>query len=69
MHGFDYSVPLFVTRIRGTRIVVTSDIVSDVLHVPRVAHLDYLGYDCLKTVSKDELISSFCERLSDWGEC
>ena len=48
--------------------MVTSDIVSDVLHVPRVAHLDYLGYDCLKTVSKDELISSFCERLSDWGD-
>ena len=57
MHGFDYSVPLFVTRVRGTRIVVTPDIVSDVLHVPRVKHL-----------SKDELISSFCERPSDWGE-
>ena len=58
MHGFDYSVPLFVTRVRGTRIVVTPDIVSDVLHVPRVKHL-----------SKDELISSFCERPSDWGDC
>ena len=41
MHGFDYSVPLFVTRVRGTRIVVTPDIVSDVLHVPRVAHPNY----------------------------
>ena len=68
MHGFDYSVPLFVTCVRGTRIVVTPDIVSDVLYVPKVAHPDYLGCDHLKTVSKDELMSSFCERPSDWGD-
>ena len=67
MHGFDYSVPLFVTCVRGTRIVVTSDIVSNVLHVLRVAHPDYPSCDRLRTVSKDELISSFCERPSDWG--
>ena len=48
--------------------MVTPDIVSDVLCVPKVAHLDYPGCDRLKTVSKDELISSFCERPSDWGE-
>ena len=68
MHGFDFSVPLFVIRVRGTCIVVTLDIVSDVLRVLRVEHLDYLGCDRLKTVSKDELISSFCERPSNWGE-
>ena len=68
MHGFDYSVPLFVTCIRGTRIVVTPDIVSDVLCVPRVEHPDYPGCDRLKTTSKGELISSFYERPSDWGE-
>ena len=67
MHGFDYSVPLFVTRVRGTRIVVTPDIVSEVLRVPRVEHPDYPGCD-LKTMSKDELISSFCERPFDWGD-
>ena len=66
MHGFDYSVPLFVTHVRGMRIVVTLDIVSDVLYVPKVEHPDYPGCDRLKT--KDELISSFCERPSDWGE-
>ena len=38
------------------------------LHVPRVAHLDYPGCDRLKTVSKDEHISAFCERPSDWGD-
>ena len=48
--------------------MVTPDIVSDVLRVPKVAHPDYPGCDLLKTVSKDELISSFCERPSDWGE-
>ena len=65
MHGFDYSVPLFVTRVRGTRIVVTPDIVSDMLLVPRVAHLDYPSCDRLKIVSKDKLISSFCKRHSN----
>ena len=53
MHGFDFSILLF-----GTCIVVTSDIVTDVLRVPRVKYLDYLGCDHLRTVSKDELISS-----------
>ena len=68
MHGFDYSIPLFVTCIRGTCIVVTPDIVSDVLHVPRVAHPDCPSCDCLRTVSKDKLISSFCERPFVWGD-
>ena len=39
MHGLDYSIPLFHTRVRGTCIVVTSDILSEVLHVLRVKHL------------------------------
>ena len=69
MHEFDYSVPLFVTRVRGTRIVVTSNIVSDVLNVLRVEHPDYLNYERLRTVSKDELISAFCERPFNWGDC
>ena len=48
--------------------MVTSNIVSKVLHVPRVVHPNYPGCEHLKIVSKDELISSFCERLSDWGD-
>ena len=68
MHGFDYLVPLFVTRIRGTHIVVTPDIVSDVLRVLRVEHLDYPSVEHLRTVSKDEIMSAFCEHPSDWGE-
>ena len=49
--------------------MVTPDIVSDVLRVPKVTHPDCPGCDRLKTVSKDELISSFCECPFDWGEC
>ena len=68
MHGFDFSVPLFHTRVRGTRIAVTSQLVVNVLRVPRVEFPDYLGCEHLRTVSKDELKSAFCEHPSDWGE-
>ena len=68
MHGFDYCVPHFSTRIRGKRIVVTPDLISAVLHFPRVAHPDCPGCHCLKTVSKDKLMSLFCEMPSSWGE-
>ena len=67
MHGFDTSIPYFITHIRGTRIVVTPDIVSEVLHVPRVAYLDYPSCDCLRTMPKDELLSLFCETPSSCG--
>ena len=50
------------------RIVVTPQLVADVLYVPRVEHPDYLGCDRLRTVSKDEMIFTFCERPSDWGD-
>ena len=36
--------------------------------VPRVEFLDYPGCECLRTMSKDELKSTFCERPFDWGE-
>ena len=61
MHRFDYSVPHFITRVRGPRIVVTSDLISEVLHVPRVEFANYPGCPRLRTVSKDELSSLFCE--------
>ena len=68
MHGFDYSLPLFVTRVQGMRIVVTLDIVSKVFRGPRVEHPNYPGYEHLRTMSKEDLISTFCERPSDWGD-
>ena len=48
--------------------MVTPDIVSEVLHVLWVKNLDYPRCDCLKTMSKDEIISAFCEHPSDWGD-
>ena len=40
MHGINTSVPQFATVFRGARIVVTLDLVFEILHVPRVAHPD-----------------------------
>jgi len=68
MHGFDFSIPLFHTRIRGMCIIFTLELVSDVLRVPRVEFPDYLGCERLRTVSKDKLKSAFCEHPSNWGE-
>ena len=68
MHGIDRSVPLFFTRVQGTRIPVTSQPVVDVLHVPRIKFPDYPNCERLRTVSRDELMSSFCERPTAWGE-
>ena len=69
MHGIDHSVPLFFTHVRGTHILVTAQLVADVLHVPSIEFLDYLSCKHLRTVSRDELRSSFCERPIAWGEC
>ena len=49
-------------------IVVTPKIVFDVLHFPRVKHPNYPSCERLRAVSKDELISAFCERPSNWGD-
>ena len=67
IQGIDTSVPRFATTFRGTRIIITSDLISEVLHVPQVAHLDYLGCKCLRIVSKYELLSHFCETPFIWG--
>ena len=55
MHGFDFSVPLFHTRDRGTHIVFTLELVSNVFHVPRVEFSNYTGCERLKTVSKTQI--------------
>ena len=68
MHEIDSLVPLFHTCVRGMRIVVTSELVSNVLRVVRVKHPDYPGCKRLRTMSKDEMISAFCKCLVDWGD-
>ena len=60
-------MPQFVTTFRGTHIVVTSDLIFEVLRVPRVANPNYPGCDRLQTVSRNELISHFCGTPSVWG--
>ena len=47
-----------------TCIVVTLDLISKVLHVSQVAHPDYPGYEHLRIVSRDELLSHFYETPS-----
>ena len=68
IHRIDHSVPLFFTRVRDTRIPVTPQLVADVLRVPKIEFLDYPGCERLRTVSRDELMSAFCERPTAWGE-
>ena len=63
---FQYLISLLAFEVR---VVVTLEIVSDVLHVPRVEYPNYLGCECLRIVSKDELIFAFCEHPADWGDC
>ena len=69
MHRIDYSLPFFFTHVRGMRILVTPQLVMDVLRVPRIEFPDYPGCERLRTVSRDELMSAFCERPTAWGEC
>ena len=38
------------------------------LHVPRVKFANYPGCDRFRTMSKDELMSLFCETPSYWGD-
>ena len=68
MHDFDYSIPRFITYVRGIHIVVTSKLISDVLHVLRVSHPDYPGCPHMRTMSKNEFLSLFCETPSSWGD-
>ena len=69
MHGIDCSVPLFFTRVQGTRIPVTPRLVADVLRVLRIEFPDYPSCKRLRTMSRDELTSAFCECLTAWDEC
>ena len=68
MHRIDYSIPHFVTRVRGISIPVTPQLIADVLRVPRIEFPNYPSYEHLRTMSKDELMSTFCKRPSVWGE-
>ena len=68
MHRIDHSVPHFVTRVRGISIPVTPQLVANVLRVPRIEFPVYPSCERLRTMSKDKLMFTFCERPSEWGE-
>ena len=68
MHMINHSVPLFFTRVRGMRILVTSQLVANMLQVPRIEFPDYPSCERLRTVSRDELMSSFYECPTACGE-
>ena len=68
MHGINRSIPLFFTRVQGMHIPVTLQLVADMLRVPRIEFPDYPSYEHLRTVSRDELMSTFCECPTAWGE-
>ena len=67
IHDIDTSIPWFATTFRGTRIVVTPDLIFEVLHVLRVSHPDYPSCEHFRTVSRDELLSHFYKTPSIWG--
>ena len=68
MYEIDRSIPLFFTRVRGTRLPITLQLVADVLRVPGIEFPNYPSCERLQTMSKDELMAAFYERPSDWGE-
>ena len=68
IYGLNSSVPLFHTSVRGMGIVVTPELVFDVLRVLRVEHPDYPRCKRLRIVSKDEMIFAFYEHPSNWGD-
>ena len=68
MHGIDRSVPLFFTHVWATRIPITPQLVTDLFRVPRIEFPDYPGCEYLRTMSRDELMSAFCECPTAYGE-
>ena len=67
MHAIDTVVPWFTTVFHGTHIVVTPELISDVLRVPKVDHPDYPSHEHLFSISRDELALLCCEKAMLWG--
>ena len=65
IHKIDHSVTFFFTCVRGTRIPITPQLVTDVLQVLRIEFLNYPSCEGLQAMSKDELIVAFYEHPSD----
>ena len=68
MHTIDTSVPRFTTVFWGTRIIVISEFIFEVLRVPRIDCPDYPSHTCLNSLSWNEMASLFYEKAMVWGE-
>ena len=66
IHAIDTSIPQFTMVFRGTCIIVTPKLISEVLRVPRVAHLNYPSHPHLRSISRDELAFRFYEKVMVW---
>ena len=66
MHVIDIFVPRFTTVFCGTRIVVTSELIFEVLRIVSVDHPDYPSHERLSSIFRDELASLFCEKAMMW---
>ena len=51
IHPINTFVPQFTMIFRGTHIVVTSELIFDVLYVPRVDRPNYPSHPCLRFIS------------------
>ena len=67
IHAIDTFVPQFITVFKGTHIVVTLELISKVLHVPKVVRPNYPSHPRLHSISRDELTTRFCEMAMVWG--
>ena len=68
IHTINTFISQFTTVFQETRIVVTSKLIFNVLHVPKVAHLNYLSAPYLCSISRDKLASRFCEHPMSWND-
>ena len=67
---YTVSIPLYLGLPLHFKVhvsLVTLNHIFEVLHVPQVAHPNYPSCERLWTVSRDELLSHFCETPSIWG--
>ena len=67
IHAIDTSISHFTMIFKGTSIIVSSELISEALHVPRVVRLTYPSHPHLHSISRDELAIHFCEMAMVWG--
>ena len=61
IHAINTFVPQFIMVFRGTRIVITLELISKVLHVPKVVRPNYPSHPRFHSISRDKLTTRFCE--------